>query len=172
MKPLVLPAIGILILALLVSGCSTQGGAPPVTPTTIPTTITTVPTTIPTTTVAPPPPSPVGSWKLKALTVVGSGGSSGVQYASGNITAIFGPLGRVQGSGGCNQYSADYTTNGSSIQITNIASTLMSCGNVLDTQERAYFMILGEASTFETDGATLTIRTASSPPEKLAFDAA
>jgi len=105
------------------------------------------------------------------MTVV-KGGSSGVQYASGNITATFTTDGKVQGSGGCNSYGGSYTTSGSSITVSDLVSTLMSCGNVLDTQERAFLMILGESSTFETDGATLTIRTASSPPEKLAFEAA
>jgi heat shock protein HslJ len=85
------------------------------------------------------------------------------------ISAIFGTDGTVQGFGGCSDYSGVYTTTGSSVRVTNIISTPTSCGNVLETQERAYLAILGASSTFENTGSTLTILTSSSPPGKLVF---
>ncbi|MDD1655599.1 MAG: META domain-containing protein, partial [Methanomicrobiales archaeon] len=98
----------------------------------------------PTTTMAPAP-SPVGSWDLTAMTVVKEG-SSVVQNPSGTIYAIFEQDGTVSGFGGCNQFSGVYTTTGSSIAVKDVITTLMSCGNVLDTQENAFLMILGDVT--------------------------
>ena len=42
-------------------------------------------------------------------------------------TMTFSADGRVSGNSGCNQYSGTYLTDGSSISITNIASTMMMC---------------------------------------------
>jgi heat shock protein HslJ len=42
-------------------------------------------------------------------------------------TMTFSADGRVSGNSGCNQYSGTYRTDGSSISITNVASTMMMC---------------------------------------------
>jgi heat shock protein HslJ len=117
-----------------------------------------------------PAPSPVGSWDLTAMTVV-KDGSSVVQNPSGTIYAIFSTDGKVDGFGGCNQFSGVYTVSGSTIAVKDVITTLMSCGNVLDTQERSFLMTLEAASTFENTGTGLTIMTTSTPPGKLVFKA-
>jgi len=123
---------------------------------------------VPATPTMAPPASPVGSWDLTSMTGV-SGGSSFVQNPTGTITAIFGTDGTVQGSGGCNAYSAGYTTSGASMTVSGMINTLMSCGNVLDTQERAYMTILGNAARFENTGTQLTIFDAKTPGSKLVY---
>lgn len=120
------------------------------------------------TTTAPPVMSPVGSWDLTSMTLV-SGGSSVTQMPSGVINAIFGTDGTVGGFGGCNDYSAGYSTNGSSVDVGDIISTKMSCGNQLDTQERAYLGILGAAVRFENTGTQLSIYDDQTPGSKLVF---
>jgi hypothetical protein len=59
--------------------------------------------------------------------------------------------------------------SGSSLRVANLISTPGSCGNVPDTQQRAYLYLLGTASTFENTGTMLTLLTGSSPPGKLVF---
>ncbi|MDD1653874.1 MAG: META domain-containing protein [Methanomicrobiales archaeon] len=124
---------------------------------------------VPATTVAPAP-SPVGSWDLTAMTVV-KGGSSVVQNPSGTIYAVFSEDGKVAGSGGCNQFSGVYTTTGSTISVKDVTTTLMSCGNVLDTQENAFLSLLQSATAFENTATALTLTTSTTPPGKLAFKA-
>jgi len=173
MKPGDILIWGVVAVALVACGVALgytiwgQQATAPATPTPVPMTpvASTVPTAEPT-----PPQSPVGSWLLTSMTGV-KDGSSFVQMPSGEITAIFTTDGKVQGSGGCNSYGGNYATSGPSIAVTGLASTLMSCGNVLDTQERAYLAILGASSTFETSGGMLTIRTNQTPPSKLVFQA-
>ena len=123
----------------------------------------------PTTTMAPAP-SPAGSWDLTAMTIV-KDGSSVVQNPSGTIYAVFEQDGTVDGFGGCNQFSGTYTTTGSTIAVKDVITTLMSCGNQLDTQENAFLITLQAASTFENTGTGLTIMTTSTPPGKLVFAA-
>jgi heat shock protein HslJ len=106
------------------------------------------------------------------MTLVDAGGGSFAwNPPSAPITAVFGSDGRVGGFGGCNDYGGVYTTAGSSIAVTDVISTLKSCGDVLDAQERAFLAILGASSTFENTGTMLTILTGSSPPGKLVFRA-
>ncbi|MDD1666964.1 MAG: META domain-containing protein [Methanomicrobiales archaeon] len=127
----------------------------------------TVPTTAAPT--APPVLSPVGSWDVTSMTYMSGGSSVTKSPPDAQIYAIFGSDGTVQGFGGCNQYSAGYTTNGSSMTVGDIISTLMSCGNVYDTQERAYLGILGAAARFENTGTQLTIFDAGTPGSKIVF---
>ena len=128
----------------------------------VPTPATTVPTT------APPVMSPVGSWDLTSMTYLSEGSSVTVMPA-GVINAIFGQDGKVQGYAGCNQYSAAYTTNGTSMAVSGTVKTTLSCGGQLDTQERAYLGILGTAARFENTGTQLTIYDAQTPGSKLAY---
>jgi heat shock protein HslJ len=128
----------------------------------VPTVATTVPTT------APPVASPVGSWDLTSMTYM-SGGSSATVMPAGQINAIFSTDGKLEGYAGCNAYSAGYTTNGSSMAVSGIVKTAMSCGGQLDTQERAYLGVLGTAARFENTGTQMTIYDAATPGSKLVY---
>jgi heat shock protein HslJ len=98
-----------------------------------------------------------------------SQGSSATATPAGQIFAVFGSDGTVQGFAGCNDYSALYTTNGSSMSVSGMINTLMSCGNQLDTQERAYLNVLQSAASFQNTGTTLTIRDAQTPGSQLVY---
>jgi heat shock protein HslJ len=119
-------------------------------------------------TTVPPVVPPVGSWDLTSMTYM-SGGSSVTVMPAGQIYAIFGPDGKVQGNAGCNDYSATYTTNGSSMAVSGTIKTTMSCGGQLDTQEKAYLGILSAAARYENTGSQLTIYDAQTPGSKLVY---
>lgn len=79
------------------------------------------------------------------------------------VTANFGKDGNVSGSGGCNDYSATYTTGDrNSIKIGPTMSTQKACAEpqgVME-QEAAYLAALGTAATYKIDGNRMEMRTA------------
>ena len=63
----------------------------------------------------------VGSWDLLTYN---NGNNAMVSVLSGsNITAIFTPDGKINGSSGCNDYSGIYSLNGKNLGITQVKST-------------------------------------------------
>ncbi|MDD1677256.1 MAG: META domain-containing protein [Methanomicrobiales archaeon] len=86
-----------------------------------------------------------------------SNGGSLEPVASGTgITLNFGPD-RVSGSGGCNQYGAAYTMQGSSgITFSDIISTLMYCQGPAGEQEEKYFTILRSVTRYALGPGRLT----------------
>jgi heat shock protein HslJ len=82
--------------------------------------------------------------------------------AGTKVTATFDATGRVSGSGGCNQYSAGYSVDGSGITFGPAATTFMYCAEpagMMD-QEQAYLALLHEAATYTATGAQLELRAA------------
>lgn len=78
---------------------------------------------------------------------------------TGKVTATFGEDGTLSGSGGCNSYTAGYTTVGSNgLKITPVASTMMACEGDVTATEQAYFKALEQVATYAFDGNTLTLR--------------
>lgn len=75
-----------------------------------------------------------------------------------DLTLLFAPEGQAGGSSGCNSFSATYQAEGTSLQISEIISTLMACtdGGVAD-QEVAYFDALQAATGFEQTDDELMI---------------
>jgi heat shock protein HslJ len=70
------------------------------------------------------------------------------------VTALFGAIGTINGTAGCNSYNGGYTTSGTNgISIGPLATTLMYCGEpgVMD-QETAYLTLLRTVSTYEVTG--------------------
>jgi heat shock protein HslJ len=101
MKVLYITSIGLLVLALLVSGCTSQPAQIPATPA-----ATAIPTAAATSAAAIPPTLTGTTWNLAWFD-----NTNGVwsKVAEGStITATFLNEGKVTGSGGCNGYSADY----------------------------------------------------------------
>ena len=77
------------------------------------------------------------------------------------ITADFGREGQLTGSAGCNNYIAEYTTEGDSITISSaVATTRMACEEAVMEQENAYLAALKTADTYRIDGANMEMRTA------------
>jgi heat shock protein HslJ len=76
------------------------------------------------------------------------------------ITAIFDEDGNLSGSGGCNQYSAQYEATDDAISIGAIAATERACldpDGVMD-QEQAYFAALERADTWSVESGRLEFR--------------
>jgi len=72
------------------------------------------------------------------------------------VSARFGSDGSLTGSGGCNHYSARYSTRDYSLTISDAVSTLMFCPDpgVMD-QETAYLGDLPRAASFRVDDSSL-----------------
>jgi heat shock protein HslJ len=101
------------------------------------------------------------SWQATGINngkqaVVGDSGTA-------KVTATFGADGTLSGSGGCNTYSATYTTSGeSTIAIGPAAATMKACEpqSVMDTEQQ-YFAALANSTTFQLDANSLTLRDSS-----------
>jgi len=149
MKKIIAIVVGMLLLTVCFAGCT----SPQVTPATVP-----AQTQVAT---QPPAPFPAGvEWRLttylnraNVLTPV-----TGIKP----VTALFDSSGKLSGSGGCNQYSAAYMVSGTSITISQPATTLMACEESVMQQESMYLADLAKASTYSnTPGDTLTFYDAS-----------
>jgi polar amino acid transport system substrate-binding protein len=79
------------------------------------------------------------------------------------LTAAFGADGRVNGSSGCNTYSATYTVNGAQLAITPPTGTSALCAEPqgIMEQEAAFLTALQSASSFSLEGGQLYVLSAS-----------
>ncbi len=80
--------------------------------------------------------------------------------ASTELTAYFGADGKLNGSAGCNNYTASYQTDGNKIAIGPAASTKKACEQAVTDQETQYLAALATAATYRIDGNKLELRTA------------
>lgn len=105
----------------------------------------------------PPAPLPLigTNWTLSSVHTPGAVSSV---IAGSEITAVFGPDGKVAGSAGFNRYFAGYTATGNSMSITGIGSTRMMCPDkdVMD-QEYAYLAALESVRGYQVNGGTLVL---------------
>jgi heat shock protein HslJ len=77
------------------------------------------------------------------------------------ITANFGEEGQLTGSAGCNNYVAEYETEGNNITISSaVATTRMACQEAVMEQENAYLAALKTADTYKVEGGNMEMRTA------------
>ncbi len=128
MKKLFLLILGIVMLMVCFAGCTNQPATPPTTPAPVATQLPAV--TQPVASQS----SIVGVWDL-----VSYNNGKDFEKAVGGIesvitgtttTADFRADGKLSGSGGCNQYNAEYTTTASNgITITQPITTLMACAD-------------------------------------------
>jgi putative lipoprotein len=65
--------------------------------------------------------------------------------------------GQAGGSGGCNQWFAGYTLDGSSLAFGVVGSTMMMCEGPGGQVETFYFADLGSVRSWAIDGTTLTL---------------
>ncbi len=82
-----------------------------------------------------------------------------------DITMQFGDR-LIAGSGGCNQYTAGYSTEGSNLlSIDGIGATKELCSELIAQQERDYFDALSMVAEYEqADASTLIFRDAAGTP--------
>lgn len=82
--------------------------------------------------------------------------------ADSNVTLKF-EQGSASGSGGCNQYRAEYTTSGSKLEFGLTSSTKRAClAREKNAQETAYLHALTEVASFEASDQRLVLRDGSS----------
>jgi heat shock protein HslJ len=150
MKKLLLFILGIFMLMICFAGCTSQPATPPAT-------LVPVATQLPAVSQPIATQSPiVGVWDLTSYNN-GKGGIETVITGTG-VTANFQPNWIVAGSGGCNQYSAGYTTTASNgITIAQPTTTLMACANNVMQQETQYLALMQKATKFEISGDQLTL---------------
>lgn len=77
--------------------------------------------------------------------------------ASAGITAAFGADGSLTGSGGCNTYFGDYTTDGAILTVSPLAATRKACEQAVMDAENLFLKLLEGAATWSLDGAVLTV---------------
>lgn len=97
------------------------------------------------------------------VTMFNNGREAVVSLLEGTeITLFFGENGELSGNAGCNQYIGSFTTDGDTIQIGQLGSTIRFCAEPQGTmdQEQAFLAALQSAATFTIEGDTLEMRTA------------
>ncbi len=104
------------------------------------------------------PPNPLANtfWNLDAIV---QGGSPSPVIAGTQITAQFDANGALNGTSGCNSYSATYVVNGQSLAITSISGSKQLCeepAGVMD-QESLYLQLLSQVAKFSMDGSSLSL---------------
>jgi heat shock protein HslJ len=153
MRVLYFACIGLLLLAIFITGCTNQSAQTPAATTPAPAS-----TTAPTPAAVAPPSLTSTTWNLGWFDDT-NGMWSKVAEGS-TITATFFNEGKVTGSGGCNGYSTDY-------QLGNVSRIWFPRpivpGHVCQTpfgvmdQESAYFTDLGWAETYSITNGQLLI---------------
>jgi len=102
---------------------------------------------------------PGTNWQVTAYNN-GKGGVVGLILGT-EISANFDQDGKLTGNAGCNNYFADFSTEGGSITIGLPGSTKMFCSEpegVME-QEQAYLAALSTAATYKIMGLTMEMRT-------------
>ena len=77
-------------------------------------------------------------------------------WVDADITAEFAD-GQVKGSGGCNNYFADYETDGESLTLGPIGSTRMACEDEISQREMEFFAALETVAGYNINRGTLTL---------------
>ena len=96
------------------------------------------------------------TWTLESY--VDTSGALVPAITGTSITARFGTNGKVRGSAGCNQYSANYTTGDLAISISQPVLTEMYCENPLVMQqESAYLNDLSKAVEIRVSESNLNL---------------
>lgn len=72
-------------------------------------------------------------------------------------TITFTAEGRAFGSGGCNSFNGNYTADGNSFGIGNLATTLRACAEPILTQEQRFHQALRDARSFRIESGELIL---------------
>jgi heat shock protein HslJ len=96
------------------------------------------------------------SWQATGI----NNGTGGVvsDATTPGVTAVFGTDETLTGTGGCNSYSANYTSDAGQIAIGPVAATKMACPEDVMKTESEYFAALEKATVYALEGNTLTLR--------------
>jgi uncharacterized lipoprotein YbaY len=130
------PIQGVEVLVVPAAGNETANAAPTIDPTAL----------------------PGSSW---SAILFNNGNAAITSVTNVQITAQFGAGGQLSGFGGCNDYSATYTTGADeSIQIGPIAATQKACSDPAGVmeQESQYLAALQSATTYQVQGQQLSMQ--------------
>ncbi|MCX6699127.1 MAG: META domain-containing protein [Methanomicrobiales archaeon] len=146
--------LAIVIITVMVAGCTSPQPVPqPVVTTTPATPIATTPVT---------PAVPVQLIRDWIVTTFGVQDGTAVTYPTTQISLTFNPDGTLYGNGGCNNYNGPFTltgqtlAKGSGITVGPLVTTQKVCP-VYSAQENTYLQILRNAVAYVVDGNQLTI---------------
>jgi heat shock protein HslJ len=85
------------------------------------------------------------------------------QIVESGVNAEF-VSGKVSGSSGCNTYNGSYEATGNTITFGAIATTQMACAPDKMATEAQYLKLLGEATTYEISGRSMSMSNADGTP--------
>ena len=94
------------------------------------------------------------------LTFYGDMSAPQVVLLDSEVTADFAE-GRISGTGGCNNYFAEYQTEGDQITTGNVGSTKMLCPDNVMQLEQEYIIAVDTVERYEIDGDELHLYYAS-----------
>ncbi len=100
--------------------------------------------------------TPVGRRQVTGLL---TGDAFASPIAGTKLTATFGDDATINGSSGCNTYTAEYTTDKGAIEIADVAGTKKACpepAGIME-QETSYLALLSRAASFRVDGPVLEL---------------
>jgi len=95
------------------------------------------------------------TWELAQFAPVGQSALVAVPDQV-QATAAF-TADRISGSGGCNSFTGSYTTDGATIEIGPLATTLKACLPLISDVEAAYLARLDEATSYAITDEALTM---------------
>ncbi len=95
------------------------------------------------------------NWALSSFT------PGRVPLPNTSITLAFAANNTLSGNAGCNTYNGGYTVSGNNLRVSGVTTTLKTCGEEIDGQERQYLQALQSAAFFELSGSQLIVRDAS-----------
>ena len=112
-------------------------------------------------------PEPVGvfsieglQWLLTAQLVDGEM----TPVPEGVVVSLFMEDGQAGGTGGCNNYFADYELDGFDLTFGNIGATLMACPGPAGDVESAYFSNLGLVTSYQSGGIQMALKDENDEP--------
>jgi len=157
MKRITYGVLAVVVLAVILAGCTSQA---PATPAPVTTVVATPDAEVQTTAVPAILPSDLaGDWTLTNMAIQGG---TAVLVPTTEITLSFGSDRNIAGNGGCNNYFGTYTLTGETtpkgqgITFGPLGSTKMYCQST-SGQETDYLGILQDTRAYDVDGTQLTL---------------
>jgi heat shock protein HslJ len=103
-------------------------------------------------------PAPLTGTTWYLTSIVDSSGTIWTPVSGSPVSALFSTDGKLNGSGGCNQYSTTYTLSGNTLSISpTFARTTMYCGDNVMLLENTYLSLLTQMKVYLINGNQLTL---------------
>ncbi len=96
----------------------------------------------------------LGNWTVNSFQT--APGTLAAPIEGTQLSAVFG-IASVGGSGGCNQYTGTYGTNGNIVRIGRLATTRLACADEIMTQETAFLTAMEGAALIQLRGDAINL---------------